>query len=124
MQIIELELNHLNFFCPATGQPIISESEDHTTNAVSLRALWIDEVFDEPAFRDEKFQEDWETYSEKHFDEDEDNLYEVQEEFLKTYPKPNWVTFKITTSGMACGPISSTVWLVIDLDAELPEEKK
>jgi hypothetical protein len=39
-------------------------------------------------------------------------------EFLKAYKAPTWAVFEITTSGMACGPVSSTVWMVVDLDPE------
>jgi hypothetical protein len=121
MQIVELELNHLNFYCPATGHPILSEDGDGTAGAKSLKGLWIDEVFSEPEFKDAAFEKAWKAYYEEHFDEEEDNEYEIQEEFLKTYPEANWVTYKITTSGIACGPISSTAWLVIDMDTEVKQ---
>ena len=41
------------------------------------------------------------------------------EKFLNEYDEPNYVAFEITTGGIACGPISSTVVLVINMDADL-----
>ena len=36
--------------------------------------------------------------------------------FLKSVERPNWVAFEITTCGMACGPVWSTAWTVLDLN--------
>jgi hypothetical protein len=35
--------------------------------------------------------------------------------FLKSVDKPGWVAFEITSCGVACGPVSSTTWTVLDL---------
>ena len=35
--------------------------------------------------------------------------------FLQSVERPNWVAFEITTRGMACGPVWSTSWTVLDL---------
>jgi hypothetical protein len=35
--------------------------------------------------------------------------------FLQSVEWPNWVAFEITTCGMACGPVWSTAWTVLDL---------
>jgi hypothetical protein len=35
--------------------------------------------------------------------------------FLQSVERPNWVAFEITTCGMACGPVWSTAWTVLDL---------
>jgi hypothetical protein len=35
--------------------------------------------------------------------------------FLQSLDPPNWVAFEITTCGMACGPVWSTAWTVLDL---------
>jgi hypothetical protein len=48
---------------------------------------------------------------------------EELESFLRNYPAPNWSVFEIITRSMSCGPISSTVWLVVDLNTELDEEE-
>lgn len=119
MQIVELELNHYNFYCPATGHLILSDGGDGTENAKSLKGLWVDEVFEEPTFKDETFQKAWEEYYEKHLDEDTDFEFDILEKFLKETKNETWVCYKITTSGMACGPVSTTVWLVIDMDTEI-----
>ncbi len=69
----------------------MSEDGDETAGANSLKGLWIDEVFSEPEFKNAAFEKAWRAYYEKHSDEEEDNEYEIQEEFLKTYPEANWV---------------------------------
>ena len=38
--------------------------------------------------------------------------------FLQSLDRPNWVAFEITTCGMACGPVWSTAWTVLDLSGE------
>ncbi len=48
---------------------------------------------------------------------------EELESFLRNYSAPNWSVFQIITRSMSCGPISSTVWLVVDLNPELEEEE-
>jgi hypothetical protein len=35
--------------------------------------------------------------------------------FLRSLEQPNWVAFEIATCGMACGPVWSTAWTVLDL---------
>jgi hypothetical protein len=35
--------------------------------------------------------------------------------FLQSVEWPNLVAFEITTCGMACGPVWSTAWTVLDL---------
>jgi hypothetical protein len=39
--------------------------------------------------------------------------------FLQSVEQPNWVAFEITTCGMACGPVWSTAWTVLDLGFEI-----
>ena len=48
--------------------------------------------------------------------------YKAFESWLKEYKQGNWVVFVLTSSGMSCGPSSSTVWWVIDMDTYTEEE--
>jgi len=42
MQIIEMERDDWNFFCPATGRPIFTDNDEPNTSA--LRGSWCHEV--------------------------------------------------------------------------------
>lgn len=55
----------------------------------------------------------WEAYVSKQAESDED--IDVAG-FLRSVDLSNWVTFEITTCGMACGPVWSTAWTVLDLN--------
>lgn len=43
--------------------------------------------------------------------------------FLRSVELANWVAFEITTRGMACGPVESREWTVLELNSpDEPEE--
>lgn len=43
--------------------------------------------------------------------------------FLRSVELPNWVAFELTTRGMACGPVWSQEWTVLELNSpNEPEE--
>ena len=117
MKYIKLDLSHDNFYCPATGVHI--QGNNHfEPEASSLKGYWISDVgLEEPAFNDKKFEDGWATFSKK-FSDDEGIGWEDLEKFLNEYDEPNYVAFEITTGGIACGPISSTVVFVINMDAD------
>ncbi len=46
MQLIQLEREDWNFFCPSTGQPVFNDTGE--PNASSVRGVWCHEVPDEP----------------------------------------------------------------------------
>ena len=48
MQLLQLERDDWNFFCPATGQPVFKETGE--ANAPTLRGSWCHEVPEEPLF--------------------------------------------------------------------------
>jgi hypothetical protein len=124
VQYVELDLQHQNFYCPATGACLCHDDPDKVEflespmDAPSCQAFWVGEVLhesmDESDFKDEAFRQAW-TKFEEQFEEDYWGIDELRD-FLKSYPAENWATYEITTSGMACGPVSSTVWWVLDMD--------
>lgn len=119
MQIVELELNHFNFYCPATGECILNPGEQCNEDAASLMGYWVDEVIDEPFLKDELLKKDFEAFINYQEEQDEDFFLGVEEleQFLTEFEVPNWVVYKITTSGMGCGgPMCSTVYMIIDMD--------
>jgi hypothetical protein len=117
MQILELELDHFNLYCPATGEFIFVEDEPINEDALSLKGYWVDEVIEEPFIKDEALRKAWDGFIEE-YEVDHQDFPEFSEieQFLVNYPEPNWVIYKITTNGMACGPVSTTVWHVVDMN--------
>jgi hypothetical protein len=121
MQIVKLELPHDNFYCPVTGAMICNGYEANE-EVPSLKAIWVDQAIEDPMINDPQLEKDWEKVLEKFYSEEEMNEYEEHEIFLKNYNKPNWVVFKITTCGIACGPVSGTAWFVIDMETQVEKE--
>ena len=113
MNYCSFNLSHFNLFCPATGQVICSPTEMNE-KAKSLRGFWISEVLDEPVIPDPKLKKVWAKLVRGVDLVDRTSL----EKLLREYPEPNWCTFEVSTSGMACGPVSTTAWFVLDLDVE------
>lgn len=58
MQIIDLDLEHWNFYCPATGHKIQADGEG-THFPPSLKGLWIGEIPDSPEIKDPGLQRAW-----------------------------------------------------------------
>lgn len=117
MQIIKLDLSHHNFFCPVTGQRITSYNSYQPSPA--LAAMWHSEIVDMPEIYNAKLEKAWEKYSEK---VEQDNDYLEVADFIVSNSIDNLICFEFTTHGMACGPVSSTVWYVIDMDYEADDE--
>jgi len=44
--------------------------------------------------------------------------------FLQSVDQPAWVAFEFTSCGMACGPVCSTAWTVLDLSGRHRETAK
>lgn len=112
MQIIELHTDTEEFFCPVTGHHIQGDEHYDASNAV--RGMWLTEIENEPEVSDPAFLETWENYCEK-VSNDDDGCLDMRE-FFKSVEKPNWVVFEFHRRGIACGPVFSTQWIVIDMN--------
>jgi hypothetical protein len=110
MQLIRLERDDWNFFCPATGEPVFKETGE--PNASTVRGFWCHEVPEEPELLSEELQPHWVAHVANQ-DAAEEGVDVVA--FLESIDQPCWVAFEITTCGFACGPVSSTTWTVLDL---------
>jgi len=110
MQVIELQRDDWNFFCPSTGEPVFKESGE--PNATTIRGIWFDEVPNEPEALASELQAAWAAH--QAIQDAADEAVDVIA-FLKSVDQPGWVAFEITTSGMACGPVCNTTWTVLDL---------
>jgi hypothetical protein len=117
MNYCSFDLGHFNLFCPATGEIICGPNEVNE-KAKSLRGFWIGDVLEEPTIPDAKLRSAWRKAVKEA--DGADSL--MLERFLRGYAAPTWCAFAITTSGMACGPVSSTAWFVLDLDVEIETE--
>ena len=118
MQIIKLELNHEYLYCPVTGQLIQDPEMGYGDIVESVRGYWIGEVADEPEIKDNDLRKTWEAYCDSM-----KGKYKDVTSFLESYDAPNWIVFELTSHGMACGPISSIIWYVIDMDTPYEEDK-
>ena len=111
MKYIKLDLSHDNFYCPATGVHI--QGNNHfEPEASSLKGYWVSLVgLNDPEFNDTDLKTAWEIFMGD--DEDKSVDWDDLEKFLQDCDKPNHVAFEISTG---CGPASSTVVFVIDMD--------
>ena len=114
MHHVQLDLNHDNFYCPATGFHILS-AEHYEASPATLF------VCPEDAGEFEWYSRELEKLeatinAEDVVNECEDELSNVERFLDAIKDKPNLVVFTITTSGIACGPVSSTAHICIDMD--------
>jgi hypothetical protein len=124
MQIVEINLENINFYCPVTGEYILKVYEPVNEDASSLMAYWIDLAFEDPFIKSEKLQAAWNTFCENYAKENNDDYPDIEafEGFISNLKWNNWVCFKLTENGMACGPTSSTVWKILDLGINVSTE--
>lgn len=123
MQIVNLILDHTNFFCPATGERITGGGLSGNDEAISLAGYWIDQVFDEPHFNATELEEAWHEVCKPYLNKDHYDYPDVAalEQFFNGFEMPNWVVFKITTDGIPENPSSITAWFVIDMNTEIED---
>lgn len=99
---------------PKTGEIIVGEECDD--DAKSLKGYWLGGFLDEPHFNDETLRTAWEDYFEKLGNDNSDsiNTWDVLDGFLEEFDNPEWKAYEITSYGIACGPVSSTVIYIVD----------
>jgi hypothetical protein len=111
MKIIETE-DPGSFYCPITGQMLFNKYDSEESDAVEFAYLWdISEfVLIKPEYEA--------LYAACEEEENENSneqrcAYEIFLDKLKD--KEDFVLFSFTSSGMACGPVSSTVDYCINM---------
>jgi hypothetical protein len=111
MQKVSLELDHFNFYCPVTGKLISSDQSYKASPATVF--TYVDESGE---FEDiiPELKEIWERVQEE--SGDEDCAIDLFEKFVETIRDDGIVCFEITTCGIACGPVSSTVRIAINMN--------
>ena len=108
MQLIRLEREDFNFYCPATGVPVYDE-ETGEPKATTVKGMWLNEIPNEPRFFCDELRAQWAAHSaiQDAVDESVDIVA-----FLKSVDKPDWIAFEISIFG---GAICETSWTVLDL---------
>jgi hypothetical protein len=118
------EMSVDRMYCPSTDELIFApDYEEINESADAFIAYWHGEVLDQPEIKDTKLKAAWDKYFEK-WDElyEELDPFEIVEKFLKSYRNAKWKVLKCTFHGMACGPISTTVYYVVKADTIIEED--
>jgi hypothetical protein len=120
MQIINLKLDHYNFYCPVSGEYITTEEDGVNENALSFRGYWFDEFWYKPTIKDERLSRLWSEYfqgfkrsSSDYIDLD---FSEKLDEFFSSVNLENYVVFKIHKNEISAIP-DKLMYYVIDMNA-------
>jgi hypothetical protein len=114
VQIVKLRLDHLNCYCPVTGEPIFNEDEGLMLESPALKGYWVNLTPSEPYYVSLALTERWKDYlSSVH----KDNFLDVAE-FLTAIDEPNWVAFECEYVGVS----GDTGWIVIDMNYDVNVE--
>jgi hypothetical protein len=108
MQIVSIDIDHDNFFCPVTGNQILG-AELFEPSAATVFA-----ILDESCTMEHGSEEHialWDSLVES-----EEDAQAAFEKFREKLGGDSTVCFSITTHGMACGPVSSTIHIAIDFN--------
>lgn len=118
MQQVQLYLEHDNFFCPVTGHPIVGPEHFEPSDATAF--VYLDEVGDFEHIQDRFAKINEKVNTEEAMEEDPFEQFKRFCDALEDMP--SIVVFSLTTMGMACGPVSSTVHIGIDMNYGSKEE--
>ena len=113
MQIVDMDLDMgYSFFCPVTGKQIIGPEHFEASPATAFVFSADANDFDHLA---SELQPIWDAILDGEDEDDEDFDGDQFETFReKVKDMPNLVLFGLTSHGIACGPVSSTVFIAID----------
>jgi hypothetical protein len=115
MQIIDLKLDHYNFYSPSTGG-VILDGDMCYDNEPSLWGYWLDEFWDEPTINNESLKESWNNYMSNFESLKKSNTFtnefEALEEFFNNLPFQNVIVFKITDHL----PFTPTAYFIVDMN--------
>jgi hypothetical protein len=126
MKIIQCspDMDTDRMYCPSTDEVIFApDYEEINDSAEAFIAYWHGEVLDQPEIKDPKLKVAWDKYFEK-WDELSEEMFpfDIVEKFLRSYRNSKWKVFECTFHGMACGPVSTTVYYVVKDDTFIEED--
>ncbi|MBE9549434.1 MAG: hypothetical protein IMF09_08535 [Proteobacteria bacterium] len=110
MQIVKLQLDHLNFYCPVTGRLIYS-NEGWEDDSPALKGYWVNLSPEVPYYITPEMTEPWKTYLASIHEDDTPDAAE----FLAAIEEPNWIAFECSFAGIT----GDTGWIVIDMNYDL-----
>ena len=125
MQILPLKLNHTSFYCPVTGESLLFSDDYHSSPATLFQFIAIEggRLVDPKPEIEVLYNEALEEinkglyidYEFKYYDSNEAKAFEILV-YEKLKEENNYVLFEICTTGLACGPTSSTLYIGIDMN--------
>ena len=110
MNIVDLNLDHYDFYCPVTGAKVLADGEELPLPS-TVRALWVHECAEDPIHLDPSLVKKWEAWEE--CKNEDDFVAEHINAFVGTIDEPNWVTFCLRTDRIMLG---SSATLIIDMN--------
>jgi len=113
MQTVRLELDHANFYCPVTGKLITNHEVFQASPATVF--TFVSDVGEFGQITPE-LQELWDSVEAEAEADEDDFAMDLFEKFAEKIKDDAIVCFEITTFGMACGPVSSTVRIAINMN--------
>ena len=118
MKCIEFDIDHsFEFFCPITGTPILGQDSFERSEAMAFaycpEAGCVESCDDTAAKL-------WEEMEEKEAESCDFDAWEQFKEKMAA-DNPYLVLFGFTSYGMACGPVSNTIYVCIDFAHRLEE---
>ena len=112
MHLVHLNLNHWNFFCPATGEQLVGDNHPFTPSSATV-FCYLDQTGNFENIANEAKH----VYDNLDLDECE-TADEIFEQFKAAYKDENVVCFVITVSGVGYGPASDTVRIGIQMNLD------
>ena len=126
MKIDSVDVSYTSdrMYCPSTGEIIFSsEFEEMDENARALIAYWHGDFLEEPVIKDQELSEAWEAFYEKWKKRrGRKNLWKDVEQFFRDYQNDDWIVIECMYGGIACGPVSTTVYHVVYKDTVVEED--
>jgi hypothetical protein len=106
---------------PTTCELIVEE--ECNDDAKSLIGYWLGGFLDEPHFNNETLKAAWEAFVENFYRDNSGTpfCWDALDKFLEEYDNPAWIGYEITSSGIACGPISFTEVFIVENDVVVEE---
>ncbi len=121
MEIISgTDFSYKKLYCPSTGEVILSPVLDEITiKPKAVLAIWDQQFIDKPEIFDPNLKAAWNKFFLKWWNA-EINIAMV-ENFLSEYENPDGKVYECNLEGIACGPISRSLFYVGKTDAIVEE---
>ncbi|MBN1131835.1 MAG: hypothetical protein JXR52_07160 [Bacteroidales bacterium] len=115
MEIKRIYSNNFRLYNPVTKEIIIDDGCND--DAKSLVGYWHTAFFEEPVLNGDALKSAWEEWVSRIEEEEESKVgFDDLDKFLEAYDHPGWKAYVIESSGIACGPVYDTLWMVVDKD--------